>query len=105
MELMIIQTLAHAGEEHSDVAEAVTHFAPWYIAIPLFIVTMAIIGYLTWLVSGKKLDTVFLVLAFCMLIIGFTAFTISPIVSVLAITIGIILAGLLAFVGLTGDSK
>lgn len=105
MELMILQIIAHAGEEHSDVAEAVSHFAPWYIAIPIFIITMAIIGYLTWLVSGKKIDTVLLVLAFCMLIVGLTSFTISPIVSVLAITIGIILAGLLAFGGLAGDRK
>lgn len=105
MELMLSIILAHAGEEHSEVAEAVSHFAPWYIAIPIFIVVMAIIGYLTWLVSGKKLDTVFLVLALCMLIVGFTAFTISPIVSVISITIGIVLAGLLTFVGLASDSK
>jgi hypothetical protein len=64
---MITQIIAHAGEEHSDVAEAVSHFAPSYIAIPLFFVVMGIIGYLTWLVSGKKLDTVLIVLAICML--------------------------------------
>jgi hypothetical protein len=102
---MITQIIAHAGEEHSDVAEAVSHFAPSYIAIPLFFVVMGIIGYLTWLVSGKKLDTVLIVLAICMLIIGFTAFTISPIVSVFSITIGIVLAGVLAFTGLAGTSS
>lgn len=102
---MIIQILAHAGEEHADVAEAVTHLAPAYIAVPIFFIVAVIVGYLTWLVSGKKLDTVLFVLALLMLVAGFTMFMISPIVSVLSITIGIVFAGMLAFIGLSGDKK
>jgi len=102
---MIYYLVAHAGEEHSDVTEAVAHFAPSYISVPVFLVATAMIGYLVWLVSGKKLDTTLFVLALTMLITGFTVFNIAPIVSVLAITTGIIIAGFLAFVSIAGDTK
>jgi predicted membrane protein len=102
---MITQLLAHAGEEHSDIAETVTHYAPWYIAVPIFFIIIALIGYLAWLVSGKKIDTVLFVEALLMLFTGFLVFNISPVVSVISITVGIVLAGFLAFVGIAGDTK
>jgi hypothetical protein len=102
---MITYIFAHAGEEHTDTIESISHYLPWYIAIPVFIIAISIIGYLTWIVSGKKIDTVALVLAFVLLISGLTLFTVSPIISVISITLGIILAGALTFLGLTSDNS
>jgi hypothetical protein len=102
---MITQIFAHAGEEHSDTIEKLNHFLPWYFAIPLFLLLLAMIGYLVWIVGGRKIDTVVLVLAFICLICGFGLFVVSPAISVVAITLGIIMAGTLTFLGLTGDNK
>lgn len=102
--IMFIQIFAHAGEEHSETIESINHFLPWYFAIPLFLLTLAVIGYLVWIVSGRKLDTVALILAFICLISGFGLFVISPAVSVVAITLGIILAGAVTFLGIANEN-
>ncbi len=97
----IFLNLAHAGEVHSDSAETVGHsLTAWYIAVPIFLIAVATIGYLTWLVSGKKPHIVLTVLSVALLIFGFTLFTISAAVSVIAITAGLILAGFQAFTSL-----
>lgn len=102
---MIMKIIAHAGEEHSDTIETINHYLPWYIAIPVFLLIIAMIGYLTWIVSSRKTDTVALVLAVVFLISGLTLFAISPVISVISITSGILLAGALTFLGLAGDNK
>ena len=97
--------LAHAGEEHSDGLESIAYYAaPWYIAIPVFLLVIAMAGYLTWLVSGKNPGVVAVVVAFICLISGFTMFVISPAVSVVAILTGIFLSGFIALTGLSNDS-
>jgi predicted membrane protein len=102
---MLIHVLAHAGEEHSNSLEALNHSTPWYIALPVFFIVVAMIGYLAWIVSGKKLDTVAIVISIVLLISGFTLFNISAAISVISLTVGIIIAGALAFLGIAGDSK
>lgn len=97
--------LAHAGEEHSNTAATVTHtLAPWYIAVPVFLISVAVIGYLAWLVSGKKLDIVAVVLSIVLLISGFTLFNVSAAISVISITVGLVLTGAIALIGLAEDS-
>jgi hypothetical protein len=94
----MIHVVAHAGETHSDAVETIAHTAaPWYIAVPLFIMFVAMIGYLTWLVSGKRPAAVMAVLSVVLLISGFTMFNISAAISVISITVGIVLAGVQAF--------
>lgn len=101
-----LDVLAHAGEEHSDSLDTVTHaVSPWYVAVPLFLLVVAGIGYLTWLLSGRKPDTVLIVLSIVLLISGFTLFNISPFISVISITVGILMAGILTFGGLAEDAK
>ncbi len=98
----LLLTIAHAGEEHTETVESISHYIPeWYIAVPLFLIIISMLGYLIWIISGKKLDTVLLILAILMLICGFTAYVVSPAISVTAITIGIIFAGILAFSSLS----
>lgn len=103
--LMNILLLAHAGEDHSDTAEAFAHFAPWYIAVPVFLVVMTMITYLVWLVTGRKNDTTLLIVSGILLVVGFTMFNISPYISIIAITVGLLATLFSAFVGLTHDSK
>ena len=99
-----LHTLSHAEEVHSTAAQANLHtLQEWYFAIPLFVLTVAAIGYMTWLVSGKKPDAVLIVMSIVLLIAGFTMFSISPLISVVAITGGIITSGLLTFGGLATD--
>jgi hypothetical protein len=101
MKLMLYR-FAHAEEVHTDGLESITHYGDaWYIAIPVFLIISATIGYLTWLVSGKNFGTVLLVLAGFFLIIGFGLFSISPIVSAIAIVCGMLIAGFLALAGLS----
>lgn len=99
--IMIPNILAHAGEEHIDTVEAVSHYAPWYIAVPLFIITMTIITYLVWLISGKKKDTTLLTVSVILLVVGFTMFNLSPFISIIAITVGLLATLFSAFVGLS----
>jgi hypothetical protein len=68
------------------------------------LLVVAAIGYLTWLLSRKNVGTVMLVEAVVLLIAGFTMFNISPFISVIAITGGLILAGFMAFTGLMNGS-
>ena len=93
-----VTLLAHAGEAHSDGLETIAHtVAPWYFAIPLFIIVISAIGYLTWLVSGRNSHIVLGVVTAALLVSGFTLFTISAAVSAIAITVGLLLAGFQAF--------
>jgi predicted membrane protein len=100
---MFTLLLAHAGEDHSNAAESIAHYAPWYMAIPIFLLVVVAIGYLTWLISNKNAGIVMTVEALVLLVSGFTLFTISPYISVIAITAGIILAGFMAFSGLISE--
>jgi len=98
----MITLFAHAGETHSEGIEAVAHYvAPWYFAIPAFIFVVAAIGYLVWLIGGKDLGKVLVIEAGLLLIIGFGLFNISPIVSAIAIILGMFTAGFLALAGLS----
>ena len=96
---------AHSGETHVDTVEAVAHYAQWYIAIPLYLLVMAAITYVVWLVTGKKKDTTLLIVSFVLLISGLTMFNISPFISVIAITTGLVATLFSAFVGLTSEAK
>ena len=98
----LITVIAHAGEEHGNGLQAVAHYAaPWYIALPVFFLVVGMIGYLTWLVSGKNIGTVLMVLSGVLLIIGFTLYTVSTLVSGIAIISGIMIAGFLALASLS----
>ena len=93
---------AHAEETHDDVVEAVSHSAG---VDPLLLLLGGIVlGAL--IVVGVQLDlkkpnlTVLVALAL-LFIIGVFAYSISPIVSVLAIVMGFILSLALAFGGIS----
>lgn len=100
-----MQIIAHAGESHGSELEATAHELPWFLQILIFLVGIALIYSLMWLIT-KKVDTSLLVLSFVLLVSGFLVFQVAPIVSVLAITLGLISTLFVTFVGLSSpDSK
>lgn len=103
----IAQLLAHAGEEHENAIEASSHLAltTWYIALPLFIVANVSISYIVWILSNKQLHNVLLLEAIVLLVSGFVFAEIVPVISIISLTFGIILAGFLAFVSISDPSS
>jgi predicted membrane protein len=98
--------LAHAGESHETTVEAVAHTAtPWYIAVPLFILAVLAVTYLTWVLSKKKIDIVIFVISPLLLIAGFTMFNFSSAISIISLAIGFILSGILAFGGISAPKS
>lgn len=89
---------AHAGEEHADTVASATHYLEkWYIALPVFFMIIVSVGYLTWLVSNRNKQVTLGVVTLLLLVIGFSSFVISPIVSVVAILLGLFLSLFAAF--------
>ncbi|MBP6961969.1 hypothetical protein KBB49_00320 [Candidatus Saccharibacteria bacterium] len=95
---------AHAGEDHSTTAEAVAHQLEWFYQIPIFIVSVFIVGYFIWLIT-KKQDTTVLLTSTILLIAGFACFSVAPIISILSISIGIIATLFVTLVGLGQKPK
>lgn len=96
-----LRLFSHSGETHSDGLSSIAHTAaPWYVAIPVFLAVISAIGYLAWLVSGKNSHVTLGIVTAALLIIGFTMFAVSPAVSAIAITVGLLFAGFQAFTSL-----
>ncbi len=72
----------------------------WFVQIPLYVLTLAIIGAALWLVT-KKIDTALMVVSFLMLVSSFFLYEAAPSVSILAITAGLLITMFVTFVGLS----
>lgn len=81
--------LAHAGEEHVSEIESTVHAWPWYVQIPIFFLVLVAVMTLLWLLT-RKVDLVVYISSFLMLIVGFVSFQVAPLISVVAITFGLI---------------
>ncbi len=104
--MKLLTLFAHAGEEHADSAESLAHtISPWYITLPLFLLLLATVGYITWVLSKKNLGTTLMVLSGVMLISGIALYEISPLISALSIIGGIVIAGFLALASLSTPEK
>lgn len=101
---MIIQILAHAGETHETSLEAAAHEIPWYLQVIIFVVGITLIYSLLWLIT-KKIDTSLLVISLILLVTGFLVFQIAPVISILAITAGLLTTLFVTFAGLSTPDK
>ncbi len=90
---------AHAGEAHSSDALSSIHSLNWSIQLLLFACGVSALFSVVWLIT-KKIDTALLVTAFGMLITGMGGYTVAPVVSVIAITLGFIASLFVSLVGL-----
>lgn len=103
---LIASLFAHAGEDHDTVIDTAAHSAPeWYIAIPLFLIVIALVANFIWTITKKNLGTTILVTAIILLMAGFTMYRISPAISVISLTAGFILAGFLALGSISGKPQ
>jgi len=95
---MLNYVFAHAGEEHETIVEATAHELSWFVQLPIFVITIAVVAYFIWLIT-KKIDTTILLTSTILLVAGFAFFSIAPLVSILSISIGMTAT---LFVTLTG---
>jgi hypothetical protein len=81
---------AHAGEHHDTAIEEAAHtlLAEWYIGLPLLVLVVAGLGAITYLLSRKSKSVTFGVVMMALLIIGFTTYDLSPVVSIVSISAG-----------------
>jgi len=85
----MLTTLAHADEAHSSTIESIAHSLGWYIQIPLFVVSVALFASIMWLTT-KRIDRTLLATATLLLFTGFALATVSPLIGILSITIGLL---------------
>ena len=100
---MLNFVFAHSGEEHSSTIESVAHELAWYIQLPIFIISVLVLGYLVWLLT-KKQDTTVLIMATILLIAGFACFSVAPLISILSISLGMTATLFVTLIGL-GSGK
>jgi len=81
--------LSHADEVHTAAVSAAKHsLGDWYIGLPLFLLVVFGVGAIVQLTFKKSFITL-TTLAVLLLVIGFTTYSISPLVSILSITLGL----------------
>lgn len=104
---MNFNILSHAGEAHETAVQATSHatLSNWYIALPLFLISIALFTYIVWKISKKNLLTTLLATSIALLATGFGFAQTIPSISVIAITAGLIIAGFLAFTSLSAPEK
>ncbi len=95
----MISTFAHAGEIHETAVETTAHALAWYVQLPLAIFIVAGFYALLRLVI-KSTANALLILSLLLLIAGFTLFSVAPLVSATAITVGMVITLLVTLVGL-----
>ena len=93
---------AHAGENSDTVSTAVSQslLDKWYILLPLYVLTVAAVAYLTYLVSRRSFWVTYNVVLSILLVAGMTGYTTSAAVSVLSLSVGFAMALAQAMTGL-----
>lgn len=86
----MITLFAHAGEHHETAAEATTHLLvqEWYIAVPLLILSTLGLATLVFFLSRRSKAVTYLTVCGTLLVIGVFAYTVIPVVSIIALTVG-----------------
>lgn len=95
---------AHVGEDHEATTVAASHFLldTWYLLLPLYILSVAAIAYLAFLVSGRSFSVTYNVVLAILLISGMIGYTTSVVIGVFSLSVGFAMALLQAIAGLGG---
>lgn len=100
----IIKVIAHGGEVHETAGEATSHLlSTWYIALPIFILAVSGLASIVYLIS-RKVDVTLIVVSIVLLVSGFTMYSVSAIISVVSITLGLMGALALTLISLTAPT-
>lgn len=102
--LSIFHIFAHGGEVHSSPVISRIHSFAWYFQVPLFLCLIGAVFSLAWLLT-KKVSSALLTSSFVLLVVGFGSYQVAPIVSILAITVGLGTTLFLTLVGLETKEK
>ena len=103
----MLKLFAHAGEVHETATEAASHtvLTSWYIALPMFVIFMFGLASIVYLLSHKSKATTANVVLAALFIVGVGLYKASPVVSMLAISVGFALALLHVMLGLSKPSN
>jgi|AntRauTorckE6833_2_1112554.scaffolds.fasta_scaffold01632_2 CHASE2 domain-containing sensor protein len=84
---------AHVGEEHATTADSAMHalFGQWYIALPLFILVLFAVGSMTYVLSKRSKPATFTTVLIALFVIGVLTYTVSALISAIAISLGFLL--------------
>ncbi len=82
-------SLAHAGETHSSLVTEASHtlLNDWYFALPLLFATVGVMAWAMYRLSGSQAAAT-LTASGCLLLVGIVLYSQSPVVSVVALTVG-----------------
>lgn len=95
---------AHAGHAHETANESVwsSITGEWYVALPLYILFLAVLVAATYFVSHRSKAAAIMVLMTALLIGGVAFYSTSAVVSVMSLVTGFALALSLMVVSLSG---
>ncbi len=97
--------LAHAGETHTTIVEANSHFLQeWFIALPLLVLGIIGFGTLVYLLTHRSKSITYLAIVGALFVTGVSSYAIAPIISVVALTAGMVMI-LLSVLASLGASK
>ena len=97
----MINYFAHAEELHSSNSESIKHLLElWYSAIPIYLFAFTIVAMLTYYISRKSISAVYIVSSAFLLISGVLLYDLSPVVSTIAIVVGLFSSMAITFLGI-----
>lgn len=86
--LMLYKLFAHSEEYHAGDSSDLEHYlTSWYIALPIFVLVLMAIYYGLQKIGWKFTHVLLLEMVF-LLIVGVLFYSLIPIVSIVAITLG-----------------
>lgn len=98
----MLNFFAHADELHKSNAENLKHLMElWYSALPIYILIFSAIVLAAYYISKKSAQTVYIVSSVFLLISGVFLYDLSPIVSTVAIIVGLFGSMAIAFLGIS----
>lgn len=104
---MVLDLVAHAGEVHENTVESTFHSTEWYVQLPVFFLIVAVISGAIWLLTKSRTATT-IVMSVLLLIGGFAMFSLTPIISIVSISTGLLAGLFLLLIGVaekTSDDK
>jgi hypothetical protein len=91
---------AHAGEVHDAVVSTMPWYSKWYLVLPAYVVSVALITYLAYRISRRSVSFGYNVLLSILLVSGMVGYRFSSAVSVLSLSVGFAMALLQVLFGL-----
>jgi hypothetical protein len=103
--MYMLHLFAHAGQSHATSAETATHILQeWYIALPLFFISVIGLAVIIFLLSKSKPLTYMSVVAL-LLVAGVFMYDKSAVVSIVSLTLGMAMAMIIVMVSLLRPTK